>query len=107
MTPQLLASMPSAIARVRTFVRSFFRPVERLSPSRWVEKYIRLPAGHSETQSGAIDFANAPELREPLDSPRSPASPISCSRPDTYREDPAPALRSRFRREALRLHALD
>lgn len=72
MTPQLLASMPSAVDRVRTFVRSFFRPVERLTPSRWIEKYIRLPAGHSETQSGAIDFANAPELREPLDALEEP-----------------------------------
>lgn len=67
MTPQLLAAMPGALQRVATFVRSYFRPVERLSPSRWVERFIRLPAGHSETKSGAIDFASAPELCEPLD----------------------------------------
>lgn len=67
MTPQLLASIPSALQRVATVVRSIFRPAERLKPSRWVERFIRLPAGHSETKSGAIDFANAPELCEPLD----------------------------------------
>jgi phage terminase large subunit GpA-like protein len=54
--------------KLRRFVRSFFRPVERLRPSELCEKYLKLPPGHGETKGGLpVSFAERPYLREPID----------------------------------------
>lgn len=51
--------------KLRRFVRSFFRPVERLTPSQLCEKYLKLPP--AEKKHGEISFATRPYLREPID----------------------------------------
>lgn len=43
----------------------FLRPPEKLSPSEWAEKNIRIPQGNAIP--GLIRFRNAPYQREPLD----------------------------------------
>ena len=53
---------------LRRKIRFFFRYEERLLPSAWVCKNIRLPAGKNETKPGAVSFNDRPFLREPLDS---------------------------------------
>lgn len=58
---------PAARGNVVRFVRHFFRYEERLSPSRWCERHLRLPPGKQETKPGAVNFAERPYLREPLD----------------------------------------
>jgi hypothetical protein len=50
-----------------------FPPRERLKPSRWCEKYIRLPAGKQETEPGEVRFDKRPYLREPIDCAADPA----------------------------------
>src|SRR5437899_1925508 len=52
---------------LETFVRSFFRPHERLTPSQWVERHIQLPPGKQETKPGAVSFREQPYQREMLD----------------------------------------
>lgn len=44
---------------------SYLRPPEKLSPSEWAEKHIRIPQGNAIP--GLIRFGNAPYQREPLD----------------------------------------
>jgi hypothetical protein len=58
----------AAGVRFRAFVRSFFRYEERLTPSQWVERHVRLPPGKQETEPGRVSFKTRPHLREPLDS---------------------------------------
>lgn len=41
------------------------RPPEKLSPSEWAERHIRIPAGNA--LPGPIRFANVPYQRQPLD----------------------------------------
>ena len=55
------------------YVRGFFRPIERLLPSRWCEKYIELPPGKQESKPGKVSFADRPYQREALDSFADPA----------------------------------
>ena len=57
----------AARSTLKNFVRSFFRPHERLTPSQWVEKNIELPPGKQETKSGPVSFASQPYQRETLD----------------------------------------
>jgi hypothetical protein len=59
---------PPAVEGMRRYVRGFFRFEERLAPSRWCERHLRLPPGKQETKPGAVNFAERPFLREPLDS---------------------------------------
>jgi phage terminase large subunit GpA-like protein len=51
---------------------SYFAPHEWLEPSEWVRRNIILPAGANETKPGAVDFAEAPYLREIIDSVDAP-----------------------------------
>ena len=64
----LRITSPETRAGFRGYLRSFFRYEERLSPSEWVCRHIRLPAGKNETKPGPVNFAERPYLREPLDS---------------------------------------
>lgn len=52
---------------LRRFVRSFFRPIERMKPSEQCEKYIELPPGKNESKPGRVSFKERPFLREPID----------------------------------------
>lgn len=52
---------------LRRFTRGFFRYEERLKPSRWCEKHLRLPAGKQETKAGKVSFVERPYLREIID----------------------------------------
>lgn len=56
-----------AVASLRAKMREYFRYEERLSPSRWCEKNLRLPAGRQETKPGPVSFAERPYLREVID----------------------------------------
>lgn len=47
-------------------IRWYFRPPDRLLPSQWVEKHIKLPAGR-ERRHGPVSFEKAPFAREVLD----------------------------------------
>lgn len=52
---------------------SFWRAAfERLSPSQWVEKHIKLPPGKTETKPGPIVFSQSPYLREIIDAAAMP-----------------------------------
>lgn len=53
--------------RLRVYVRSFFRRIERILPSYWCEKYIELPPGKQETKAGPVSFTDRPYQRAPLD----------------------------------------
>lgn len=66
-TDYLGLSSPQTRADFRGYVRSFFRYEERLLPSEFVCRRIRLPAGKGESEPGKVDFAKRPFLREPLD----------------------------------------
>jgi hypothetical protein len=52
---------------LRDYTRTFFRFEPRVRPSRWCER-LHLPAGKQETESGPVNFATRPYLREVLDS---------------------------------------
>jgi phage terminase large subunit GpA-like protein len=65
--------MLAAADAFRRYYRSHFRRRERLKPSRWCEKYIRLPAGKQETEPGEVRFDKRPYLREPIDCAADPA----------------------------------
>lgn len=45
--------------------KKFLRPPERLTPSQWAEKNIKIPLGNAIP--GPIRFANAPYQRDPVD----------------------------------------
>lgn len=61
-------SSPQTREDIRRNVRGYFRYEERLTPSQYVCRHIRLPAGKGETKPGAVNFTERPYLREPLDS---------------------------------------
>jgi hypothetical protein len=51
---------------VRRLVRRALRPIERLTPSQWCEKYLQLPPG-KENRAGPVRFHERPFLREIID----------------------------------------
>lgn len=56
-----------AAGTLRAHVRSYFRRSERLLPSEWLERNIKLPPGKNETKPGSVDWTHTPPLREPID----------------------------------------
>ncbi len=56
---------PNVLIKVKSEVREFFRPPEKLKPSEWAEQNIYIPVGNAHP--GLIRFDNAPYQREPLD----------------------------------------
>lgn len=57
-----------AVRDLRHYIRSFFRPEKRSTPSQWCVEEIRLPAGKQESEPGRVSFVSRPFLREPIDS---------------------------------------
>lgn len=62
-----MSTVRAAGLALRLYVRSFFRPFERLLPSQWCEQHIELPPGKGETKPGKVSFVDRPYQREPLD----------------------------------------
>lgn len=65
---QLGFSSPQTRADICRHVHSYFRYEERLTPSQFVCRHIRLPANKGESEAGEVNFVKRPYLREPLDS---------------------------------------
>jgi phage terminase large subunit GpA-like protein len=59
--------MQAGATALRGYVRSFFRPLDRSTPSKWCEDNIRLPQGKQESEPGKVNFDKRPFLREPID----------------------------------------
>lgn len=65
--PAYLPLVSPAVSRFTDQLASFRRPIQRCTPSKWVEDNLRLPPGKKESFPGPVSFTRAPFLREIID----------------------------------------